>query len=338
MYDSHAKALKTGDVVKLTLLDFQHILRHQSILHVIEQFSSDPKYSAGLWTVLNKPCDMVHSANQRFKHNLFLCPLQGLLSALKDGPFDDCLHATSSKTPLAAFKKAFADYKRGQTKEQYPRTTEVSFPEYNKNLESLVKPAIEKVTELLGQLATQDDDPAGILSDLKKAVKKSPLLYQDLNIFGASDEFQQVIDAHKKNLQRSNAIIIASSKHDKIADLCLNQFDSQGVFFYEPHQKLWRHSKDLAHIIKLEEMLTLKIKPELRENGDIVHLLNSRRVIGLTENFSDRLQNIMGNYYSKIGTDDVSSSPIMELYHRFFPKKFFWTSADYEKRGLAPHF
>lgn len=333
MYDMKGGTLKTGDIIRLTPSDFQRIARHQSILQVLNQFSTDSKYSENLWAVLNKPCDMVHNSNQKFKHNLFLCPLQGLLSAIKFGPLDDCLHSTISKTPAAALKDAFADYSRRNTREKYPKPVDKTPVEHGRELEGLVKNAIGKVAELVGQLATEEDDPEGILSDLKKAVRKNQLAYQDLRNFGESKEFKKVVDAHKSNIQKQKAVIISPAKHDKLASLCLNQFDTQGVFFYEPHQKIWKASHDLAHIIRLEEMMTLKVKLELRESGELVQLLLDRRVISLTENFSDRLQNIMGNYYSKIGTDDVSSSPIMELYHRILSKKFFWTPGDYEKRS-----
>lgn len=333
MYATRGDALKTGDIIKLTSADFQRIVKHQSILQVLNQFSADDKYTGNLWAVLNKPCDMVHSQNQKFKHNLFLCPLQGFLSAIKFGPLDDCLHSATTKTPAAALKDAFSNYTRRNTKEKYPRPSEKAAPEYAKEVENLARPAIEKIRELVGELSTEDDDPEGILSDLRKAVRKNRLAYQDLKTFGESSEFQKVIDAHKRSIQRQKAVIISPAKHDKVADLCLNQFDTQGIFLYEPHQRIWKVSNDLVHIIRLEEMLTLKVKPLLRDNGELVHLLLDRRVISLTENFSDRLQNIMGNYYSKIGTDDVSSSPIMELYHRLFPKKFFWTPTDYEKRS-----
>jgi hypothetical protein len=111
---------------------------------------------------------------------------------------------------------------------------------------------------------------------------------------------------------------------ESINELFLNQQDSKGIFYFEPSIDLFnKEVNDFSYFIEIEDILTLKISEESIQNGQLVQLLSANRVVGLTRNFSDRLQNIMGNYFSKIGTADVKASGILALYSECFEKFSF---------------
>ena len=76
--------------------------------------------------------------------------------------------------------------------------------------------------------------------------------------------------------------------------------------------------KDFSFVIELEDLITFKISEESVKSGSVVDILKQKRLVGLSRNYSDRLQNIMGYYYSKIGTADVQGQDVIELYTKCF--------------------
>ena len=104
--------------------------------------------------------------------------------------------------------------------------------------------------------------------------------------------------------------------------------DSRGFFYYEPDNSLSKQDHDLSYIIQLDDMISLKIKEDIKKDGELIKLLKKNRVVSLTENFSDRLLNIMGNFFSKIGTPDVNSSEIIELYVKSYHGSFVMPPKD----------
>ncbi len=67
-------------------------------------------------------------------------------------------------------------------------------------------------------------------------------------------------------------------------------------------------------LIQFEDIITLKVKEEIQKTGHLISLLIEKRCVSLTRNFSDRLLNMMGTYFSKIGTPDVMADRILALY------------------------
>ena len=109
--------------------------------------------------------------------------------------------------------------------------------------------------------------------------------------------------------------------------------DSQGIFFYEPKKNLSKLNYDLSYIIQLEDIISLKINEKVQKSGKLFNLLIEKRVVSLTENFSDRLLNIMGNFFSKIGTEDIRSEELLDLYVKTYPDSFFMNENKFNNRS-----
>lgn len=131
--------------------------------------------------------------------------------------------------------------------------------------------------------------------------------------------------------KRNNSLILKANAQDRLASLGLNQLDSRGVFFYEPHTEISSKATDLAFVVLLQDMITVKVKKESQTDGSLYKLLLGKRALSLSENFSDRLLNIMGNYFSKIGTGDVRADKVVELYSTTFAGHFFTSEKEYKK-------
>ena len=68
----------------------------------------------------------------------------------------------------------------------------------------------------------------------------------------------------------------------------------------------------------------------MQRSGKLSRLLIEKRIASLKKNFSDRLLNIMGNYFSKIGTSDVMVNKVLHLYKKIYPSNFFLSGKDLE--------
>ncbi len=347
MYFEGSKGdLSTGDVVKLTSDDFKNVLRYPSIQSVLEQYLLDPNYVTGHWVILNQPCDIVHDVkkNRKMKNSLFLAPLQGLKAALRKGiPAGDVLHYISAPDIGKTFEKAYQSYLVDFSKKENPALADEKPPEYNKRIHSdFVHPIISDVLKIIEPVKHLTDHPDDLLDSLIESSTDNEKLNLSLTSFKQSTFWQEALSKFDQNMEkiaeRSKVIILKSkSAEDVMAKLCLNQLDSQGVFFFEPNEKLSSVETDLAFVIKLDDLLTLKIEKKKLDNGDLYNLLLKNRVLSLTENFSDRLLNIMGTYFSKIGTDDVMSGKVLDLYNQIYPDMFFLTDEKYEEYSRKTH-
>ena len=339
--DPSSDTLRTGDVVNLSLDDFKKIARHESMHMLFKDFEKNQDYSAKLWAILNKSCDMVHSPNTErfFKGNLFLAPLQGLKRALKKEVLGSILYSEENQSPFKIFIEKYKDHLIKKAKIEAPRQGSTPSPEYNKKIESLVKPLIGKIKEFISEGSSNYSHPEEILSYLKDSVSENHNYHSTLIEFEKSKQWKDALANFDKfqlkiKTQNSKIILRAQDAKNKIANLTLNQLDSQGIFYYEPHTKLSLKEHDLSYLIQLEDIITLKINEDSQKEGTLFHLLIDNRQVMLTRNFSDRLLNIMGNFFSKIGTKDVRSDFILALYKEVYPEDFFLDVNKYKERKL----
>ena len=167
-----------------------------------------------------------------------------------------------------------------------------------------------------------------LLESLIEYAKDDPIIKEGLTNFRESETWSRTVKLFNEKMEqeKDDKITLKSGAKERLSDLFLNQMDSRGIFYYEPNTCLSNQDHDLSYIIQLDDMITLKIKEDMRESGALNNFLRKKRVISLSENFSDRLLNIMGNFFSKIGTPDVNQSAILELYAKSFPNSFILPS------------
>ena len=342
MYEtSNSCNLRTGDVVLLELDDIKKIARHESVLDLFRHFDKTPEYYPKLWAILNKTCDMVHDpANDRhFKSNLFLAPLQMLRTALKKGTLGDLLYSEDIITPEKVLTDTFQKYFSKKAKNKNPNNSGMPPEQYYENLnKAVINPAVNKIKELIEGHESVIMNPAGLLEGLVISTKLNGEIQEELKSFMKSSEWEQEFNKYnmkQKETQEINSKIIlkAEKASIKIAELAHNQMDSKGIFFYEPMDRISDPKYDLAYIIQLQDLITLKITKKVQENGDLFNLLIQKRVAMLTSNFSDRLLNIMGNYFSKIGTPDIMSDDILVLYKNVYPGDFYTSINEYKEHN-----
>ncbi len=312
MYPEKSFSLKTGDVVLLKIDDFKNIVKHDSILDLFKQYNNDLKYKHCLWAILNKACDMVQDKekNRHFKNNLFLAPLQGLMDVLKEGVLGNSPFVQGN---VPSLEQSFIEsYK--------------IFLKKNKEPEKSIKSILKKIEGILKEGAEQTQSLDSLLDSLREYSKDSQILTENLIRFRKSEIWLKTVKSFnqevKKKKKESKINLNSSAIKNKLPKLFLNQMDSSGIFYYEPSTPLSSQGHDLSYIIQLDDMITLKIKEEVQKDGTLSNLLKEKRVISLTENFSDRLLNIMGIFFSKIGTPDVNPSSVIDLYIKSFPNSF----------------
>ena len=339
MYDSldSSVGLRTGDIIKLNYEDFRKIARHDSLLRLFQDFENNPEYSQKFWVILNKECDMVHSSPQRyFIDNLFIAPLQGLKTIIKKGTLGrDILESNKGKPINEKLNEAYKKYFNQKTKKDNPRKDKEGGKDYNKRIQEITKPATGKFRKLISENIQDVSRPQNILESIKDFVEENQAIHEDILNFEKSKEWKQIIDDYKKEQQevkgKSSKIILSKYGRNKLLSLALNQLDSSGIFFYEPNRKISSREFDLCYVVQIEDMLSLKVKKEIQCSGGLVELLKRNRVAILDRNFSDRLLNVMGNYFSKIGTPDVDIVKILELYRTTFPDSFFTSDEEYKE-------
>lgn len=330
MYRESSGILLTGDVVHFELADFEKIVRHPSMLEVFKQFETDSKYKSKLWAILNKPCDMVHdSSGRRFKNNLFLAPLLGFKVALKTGVLGFFPHQEEGPNAYKAFIEAYKKYLQQQAFETCPKEKDEKQGDYIRRIQTaILTPILTALESKVEDLKEDGDDPNDILQTLKDKTAPGSAPHTSIVDFEqstawmrAKERFQtqadEAVKLNKKIVIPKDKSVIAT-----LSSLCLNQMDSSGIFFYEPDPRISNVEYDLAYLIQLENLLTIKISNEMIESGQLVQLLTDKRRVLLDENFSDRLLNIMGNFFSKIGTGDVLVDDVLETYIKVYPDEF----------------
>lgn len=323
MYDGAPSILRTGDVVRLSPEDFRKFVRYESILPLIDDYSGNPDYAAHLWAVLNKPCDMVHDESRQFKNNLFLAPLQGFRSTMIKGPFRHFRHIPEKQPPQKAFLDLYRKYLAERARSEIAELEGEKPGEYSRRInQEYIDPIIGPLKEQMDSIDDPSEDPDNFMSYLKAFLEEQESLLSDVASFEDTPPWQKTRDQYAKLAKDKSKILFKNSEAQEFSNLCLNQYDSKGVFFYEPHPAISSKDTDLTFIIQLEDMITVKVKDEAQKEGELVQLLSQNRLVSLTENFSDRLLNIMGNFFSKIGTNDVSSKPILSMYQNIYPDSF----------------
>ncbi len=342
MYEKPATGhLRTGDVVRLELNDIEKIARHESVLELFRHFDENPEYSPKLWAILNKSCDMVHEPENKryFKHNLFLVPLQMLRSALRKGTLGDLLYSEDLIAPENLLTDAYKKYFSKKARYKNPYDSAIPQKQYYVDLnKTVIDPAVAKIKELIEGQVNEIDSLSELLNGLIKLTESNEEIQEDLKSLKKSDEWEEELNKYNKrkiNAQEKNSKIILKTKEAsiKIADLALNQLDSQGMFFYEPMINISNPTHDLAYIIQLEDLITIKIAEPVQQSGELIQLLQEKREAMLTRNFSDRLLNIMGNYFSKIGTPDIMSEDILLLYKNVFSGEFYTSINEYNEQN-----
>ncbi len=323
------KRLRTGDVVRLELADFKSILKSYELLEpLLKSYDQNPKYKSQLWAILNKPCDMVHDGSQKFKSSsLFLAPLQSFKGELrKDKVFSDFVLPPLNVVPFKTFLNDFGDkYFKSMGEKFFPFPLDAT-PLQKKEVggkrstfkndhyqwvrtEIFDKFEGNEVPEILDQILGQ------FTTTLDK--KKYSVIIQFLTDLLKDASWDKYKKDFALSVKQSTEVRLDSSKINEMArSVFINQMEIRGRFYYEPHQSLYSEAvDDFSYIIELEDLITLKVTEESVKKGTLVNLLKKKRLVGLTRNYSDRLQNIMGYYYSKIGTADVESKNVLALYN-----------------------
>ncbi len=333
--------LRTGDILRLDFEDFKSFVRHESILPLFQQFEGDASYSAKLWVLLNQPCDMVHDPEngRYFKSNVFLAPLQGLMSALRKGVIGDLVYFEDVRQPENVFIESYKTYLKSKIEAENPKGATEQPKDYGLRIHALIEPTLKRIEEELEPVKGQFHDPTDVLNVMKEYLAADANLVNSIEELGGQDLWKKGVAKFETTKaeaeKRNNSLILKANAQDRLASLGLNQLDSQGVFFYEPHAEISNKETDLAFVVLLQDMITVKVKKESQTDGSLYKLLLSKRALSLSENFSDRLLNIMGNYFSKIGTGDVRSDKIIELYSTTFAGHFFTSEKEYTKFHAA---
>lgn len=311
------KDLLSGDIVILKSEDFEQIVLHPTMLNLLKQFEKEKPNRPSLWVILNKPCDMVYSKDSRsFTSNLILVPLQGLKANIKNGGFLSKFRTQPPKapSPVKSINKFVFSFILTKVKEESPKPEELPQTEYLREVNSKVSEQIETsgIKEKFEEASKDTNNPEEFMTTLVNWGNDNQPWGEIIDSYKSSKEWETYKEAVAKAKKEDEQIIIKEG--NGFSQLCNNQLDTQGVFFLEPHPRLLEYNYDACFILELEDMLTIKIKPEVQKNGFINELLASKRVLSLEPSFSARLQNFMTVYLGKVGTDDILSSEIIKFY------------------------
>lgn len=325
------QGLRAGDVVKLELGDFEKILRHYpSMAALLKQFYSEAKYKSKLWAILNKPCDMVHDGEGRtFDTNLFLAPLQGFLSELRPGG----VFKKYVKTPvsiqaypavLTKFLEDDLNIRLNQKFKIQASMGDKQKAEIIEEKEQFKKEVSETFDTSFFSMFSESDDPAEIENAMLKFSQRGNLHSFITPFFeglATNKSWVKYKNDRAAALKALSQVEISKEGVNQIPELFLNQMDTRGIFYFEPDKNLFSPElEDFSFFIEMEDMITFKVNEECIRTGALVDLLKAKRLTGLNRNFSDRLQNVMGNYFSKIGTADVKATKVLRLYSDVFEK------------------
>ena len=324
-------------MIQLNVDDFKKITRHQSPISLFEDFEKNPEYANSLWAILNKNCDMVHNEDEPryFSNNLFLAPLQGLRSTLKKGTLGKILHSRQTQSISKFLVNEYKKHLTQKAKKESPRQKEESDKSYEQRIATrIVQPAIKELNNLIDSSSQEEPQIQDLIESLERQAPR-PIRFdlknfKNTNAWGNILRKAEEIDQQKK-VQSDKIILKSNAAKNQLSTLTLNQRDSQGIFYYEPNINISSKNHDLSYLIQLEDMITLKISPDMQTSGGLVNLLIGKRKVSLTSNFSDRLLNIMGNYFSKIGTPDVMADKILLLYKEVYPDEFFLSEKEFSE-------
>lgn len=326
--------LDSGDVVLLDRKFFEKFSRSRSILPLIRQFLKDPNYKSHYWALLNKSCDMVHDQKTKrvFDSSLFLCPLKNFITLF--GPnelLSDCVCKESSdqQTPYKKIHSLYEDFASRHIRKELP--FDKTLP---KDKKIVLQKTIEKSKEAMLSyfreiISDESIEYEFVFPQLKKWLKEETMSREALvaledfvkehEFSNRWKKFQETMEDQEK---RKGSITIKNDKIKKLTKFFCNQNDSDGHFFYEPSELLSSSSSGLCFFIKLSDMVTLKTKKEFQEDGSLEKYLRENRKLKLNPIFSGRLLNILGNYFSKIGTPDIGAFPILNIYSEMLGDKF----------------
>jgi len=308
--------LRTGDVLKLTNDDFKYLAKHESIKELFNEFFQTEIFKHGYWAIINKPCDMVETkdGSRTFDTNLLLCPLRGFKSALKENILKGFLEQ-NIKPPRDEFIRLFKEEQKMFFHKQTKDTIKDHY-ERERRAKDFANETAKRIKELT---TTERTTPQLFAAALLEILKRNKFQKDRVISIVNSDPWARYIIQFETSSKQQAKLKLDKNGIKSFASLCLNQFDSKGIFFYEPHNSISNKDIDLSFIIKLDEMISFKIRPDLIYHRRVSEFLRKKKILGLKENFSDRLLNIVGNYFSKIGTSDVSFTPILELYKKTNP-------------------
>lgn len=321
--------LKTGDVIELTSIELSNVLEHDSMKKLIKQFDKDKPNRPKLWAVLNKACDMAHNSKQKFTTNLFLCPLHGLRDQIKNGQLKTIRYVETAKSPIARFKSILERDITSKVKAEVVKEEEETTADYGKRLQGEVSKSILPITGFIDQIG-EEDNPTNFEVALKASTASDENVNAYVDALFKIQAWQSYCKEYKRIQNSSSFIIFKEGSTDKISKLCRNQLESSGMFFYEPHLKIYKKGYDLSYVIEFEDMLTLKVKKNLQDSGKLVELLKNKRVLSLKPMFSSRLQNMIGSYFAKIGTEDILSQNVLNLYKKYFKNNMFFSVSEYK--------
>lgn len=330
------KRLRTGDIVRLDLNDFRAILKNYELLEpLLKSYDLNPKYKSKLWAILNKPCDMVHDGTQRFKSSsLFLAPLQSFLGELrKDRIFAEYVLPPKTIEPIKDFLISLSkNYFYGEANRFFtcdPKASleeKKSIKEQRTNFQDIHHAWIlEEVLNFLdGNEAPDTTEEVFTLFSETEAVKGLPHIEGFLKNLPNETKWIDYKKNYEQTVKEMGEIHLNPKTINEMSKtIFVNQMEIRGRFYYEPHASLFSSEvNDFSYILELEDMITLKVSESAVSNGSLVDLLKEKRLVGLTRNYSDRLQNIMGYYYSKIGTADIQSKVVLALYDECFDHFF----------------
>ena len=323
------ETLTTGDVIELTTSDLRKFLEHNTMKSLIKQFDKDKKDRPKFWAILNKACDMAHKDNQKFTTNLFLCPLQGLREQIRRGPLKRIRYIETNKSPAQKFKGILETDIKKETSKSLKKIGAETDQEFGKRKQTEVQNSLSPVYSYVEQIKKEDDPTDFEIAIIGSASSNEEVQEYFKGLF-KSNPWCNYLKDYKRIQRSSSLLILKENAFSAISKLCNNQLESDGLFFYEPHPKLLKKSYDLAYVIEFEDLLTLKIKEKFQASGELVKFLEDKRILSLKPLFSSRLQNMMGVYFSKIGTDDILSQNVLNLYENYFKKDMFLSVNDYK--------
>lgn len=332
MYDSsEVTELTPGQVVQLDKAFTEKFVRHDSAKPIFRDFFAHPKYSHGLFVILNKACDLVHEEGQEFDSDVFLAPTITLKEALNSRRLAGYLKRSRSlsESLVSAFKqfsrKTFVDEKAKAGEEKGTARTHFDSTEW---------PLLEEIVRAL--FANVDKIPAteGLLVSVQQSLIKfaddNNELKERFEKFNESKELRTCVKEYLEVAVPDDTFIIEGE--EKFRKLIKNQTDELGLFTYEPHEKIFSTTGDLCLVLDFRECFSVKIGKAFMATGEIVTELKRRTTVKLNDSYSARVQNLLSSFYAKVGTSDVDVSKVHALYKQAMPDHYFESTEEFKVR------
>lgn len=326
------RGLVTGDILKLDVDFFKKFSKYDTIIPLFENFLKNEDYSSNYWAILNKPCDMVHDdyVKRSFDRNMFLCPLKNFKTSFyKNELLEDCaLHGESIESPYRKIYQLYSSFVKDFVNEEYPFEKGVGKEKEEERRSTISETKKSMIEYFFGNVFADETIEYDFVFSFLEGYMQQEEGEDFLRIQKFIDKYKnsKVWRDYGLKLEESavadSNVKIKKSKLSKISNFVLNQNDSLGTFFYEPNLKISSMNGDLCYYIELEDLITFKVDSNFQSSGELVEFLKKVRVLKVSDNFSDRLLNIMGNYFSKIGTTDIPSTPILRMYGQVLKDNF----------------